>query len=136
MFKTNNHRGVCGLGQVKSHVFICSQDPVWLFLEMRCLHAWYLGEGRCSRLGQWGACSRTQGWSEGGRVGEVTWGSVGHTSWGAWVTSVGSLLPGLWGKPCFLGPQQFCEPQEWKMTFFCPSHGVGSMVSRKPWTPE
>lgn len=111
MFKTNNHRGVPGLGQVKSYVFIGSQDPVWLFLEMRRLHAWYLGEGRCSRLGQWGTCSRTRGWSEGGRVGVVMWGSVGHTSWGTRVTSIGLLLPGLGESLVFWVPSSSVNPK-------------------------
>ena len=125
---------VHGLGQVKSCVFIVHRNPVWFFLEMRLLYVWYPDVGRGSRLGQWGTCSSSRGWIEGGRAGEVMWRLIGYTGWGARVTSIGSLLPGLWGRACFLSPQQFCEPQEQRMISLCPSTEHVSTVA--PRTPD
>ena len=125
---------VHGLGQVKSCVFIVHRNPVWFFLEMRLLYVWYQDVGRGSRLGQWGTCSSSRGWIEGGRAGEVMWRLIGYTGWGARVTSIGSLLPGLWGRACFLSPQQFCEPQEQRMISLCPSTEHVSTVA--PRTPD
>ena len=72
---------VHGLGQVKSCVFIVHRNPVWFFLEMRLLYVWYPDVGRGSRLGQWGTCSSSRGWIEGGRAGEVMWRLIGYTGW-------------------------------------------------------
>ena len=107
---------------------------MWFFLEMRLLYVWYPDVGRCSRLGQWGTCSSSRGWIEGGRAGEVMWRLIGYTGWDARVTSIGSLLPGLWGRACFLSPQQFCEPQEQRMISLCPSTEHVSTVA--PRTPD
>lgn len=106
---------------------------MWFFLEMRLLYVWYPELGRCSRLGQRGACSRIGGWSEGGRAGEVICRSIGYTGWGTWVTFIRSLLPGLQGRACFLSPQQFCEPQEQRMISLCPStEHVSTVAPRTP----
>lgn len=107
---------------------------MWFFLEMRLLYVWYPDVGRCSRPGQWGTCSRSRGWIEGGRVGEITWRLIGYTGRGAWVTFIGSLLPGLWGRACFLSPWKFSEPQEQRMISLCPSIEQISTVA--PRTPD
>ena len=108
-FQTSNHRGVRGRGQVKRRVSIAHSDPVRLLL---LLQVWPPGLGRRSRLGQWGACSRTRGSSEGQSWGGPVAVSGVHGQRRLGVTSAGSLLPGLRRRACFLGPRQSCGPWE------------------------
>ena len=83
-FQTSNHRGVRGRGQVKRRVSIAHSDPVRLLL---LLQVWPPGLGRRSRLGQWGACSRTRGSSEGAELGRSRGGQRG-----AWAAAPGCDL--------------------------------------------